>query len=60
MSLYWEKCVECNGRGETEVGNRWQRLFKLEIKIVQCPACKGRGSVPVKSFPFQPWRKDNR
>lgn len=60
MSLYWTKCIECDGRGEFEIGNRWQRLFKLKIKIEQCTACKGRGSIPAKTFPLNPWRKDNR
>jgi len=57
MSLYWKKCDICNGMGELEITNRFIKLFQLKPKLSKCPICQGKGSIPVKKFPINPWRK---
>lgn len=58
MSLNWRKCFLCNGYGELTIGENFTKLLKS--KNVTCPICHGKGHIPVKLFPFHPWRKDRK
>ena len=74
MTLVWQTCYVCRGLGELGIlKSRIQiikeTVFKNKIKdsilpdeVKQCPHCKGRGQVYIKSSIFKPWnpfRKDN-
>lgn len=57
MTYYWTKCDVCDAKGTIEIGNRFQKLFKLKIQKETCPKCKGQGSVPRDPYPLQPFKR---
>lgn len=65
MGLNWKLCFLCKGQGWlTERKTRIQKINEfLNISPIlpdedkKCPICKGKGQVPLKIFPTNPWFK---
>lgn len=61
----WRKCVVCNGTGRLFILNtriNIKDIFKKNKPLIpdtniDCPFCKGKGSIVTKSSFLNPWRK---
>jgi len=60
MSVFWKKCIVCDGLGEIEITNRFTNLFQLKPRVIKCTMCQGKGIIPARTPTFKPWEKDSK
>jgi len=52
MVLQWIYCFLCDGEGNLDIGDNYNKFF--ENKVLQCPCCDGKGRLALKYYSKDP------